>query len=460
MGTPKAIPLASHVDQTLGKYRRGIQAATAVLISLAFGGTVLVAELRTDVQILQAVSAHVASLVETQDRPELQRLAKSIGTEKNSAVMIVDDGIVYASSGSLSELDQPYDPPPSLRLSSQSFLTTRGLLTQIPLHRPNGPKQEDARIIMVTPLYSILCWSVFMALVVLAIGLLIGSMARNKLKHTIERALRPVADLDEAIRSLKTLRNPAALTPTAIMELDHIRDAILETHLALVSALDALAEKRAKELATEAYKRLIHDLHNPVAALQTLIKVTGLPHLTAEERKDSAERIPLIAEQILNQVTVARANLDFEAEVLKTEDIRACITAATELANLASPRFGLVHVESQIPDTAVVVAHDTQLLGRAVGNLVKNALDACRDRVRVVVKNLTDATTIEVMDDGPGLAQDQVGLYLQGRAKSTKNDRQAFGLATANHIIRAHGGRIIYRVSEMGGACFEIRLSR
>lgn len=104
------------------------------------------------------------------------------------------------------------------------------------------------------------------------------------------------------------------------------------------------------------------------------------------------------------------------------------------------------------------VAHDSSLLNRAVGNLVKNAIDACKGRVQVTVKSADECTLIQVSDDGPGLSQQKAGLFLQGREKSTKGDRQAFGLAAANHIIRSHGGRIVYRPSELGGACFEIRI--
>src|SRR6202035_4689392 len=108
-------------------------------------------------------------------------------------------------------------------------------------------------------------------------------------------------------------------------------------------------EKRAKELATESYQRLLHDLHNPVAALRTLIKVAAMPTLSADDRKEASDRIPYLAEQILNQVSAAKENINFEAKILKEEDIRECVKNALEQTNLASPRFGSVTVESAIP---------------------------------------------------------------------------------------------------------------
>lgn len=453
------VPLATYVDKLLMRYRRGIPIIGAIVVSVAVGTLILAAEVRTDRQILSAIDAHVASLVESQDRPELQRLLKSISDTKNSGLVVIEDESIFASSRSLSELDRSYVKPKAIRLTSQSSLSIEGILTEIPIHRPNGPSQTNARMIMITPLSSILFWSFAMALLVLNVGLLLGSLFGDQLRKAIGHAIHPVGELDEAIRSLKTLKDPNVLKPTGIRELDHIRDTILETHSSLVNARDALAAKKAKELATEAYKRLIHDLHNPVAALRTMIKVSGLPHLSEAERAENAARIPEIAEQILNQVSAAKSNLDFESEILREEDIRSCVASAMEQARLASPRLGGVLVKSELPEEPVIVAHDAKLLSRAVGNLVKNSLDACRTQVRVAITSAQNSVTIQVADDGPGLSQEKAGLYLQGREKSTKGDRQAFGLAAANHIVRAHGGRIVYRASaELGGACFEIRL--
>jgi signal transduction histidine kinase len=52
----------------------------------------------------------------------------------------------------------------------------------------------------------------------------------------------------------------------------------------------------------------------------------------------------------------------------------------------------------------------------------------------------------------------KVPVYLQGRGQSGKANRQAFGLSSTNHIVRSHGGKLIYRKSDLGGSSFEIRL--
>ena len=55
-------------------------------------------------------------------------------------------------------------------------------------------------------------------------------------------------------------------------------------------------------------------------------------------------------------------------------------------------------------------------------------------------------------------AEDRVAIYLQGRGKSKKEDRSNLGLSSVNHITQLHGGRVVYRKSKLGGACFELHL--
>lgn len=112
----------------------------------------------------------------------------------------------------------------------------------------------------------------------------------------------------------------------------------------------------------------------------------------------------------------------------------------------------------EVPDGPVIAAHDPDLLQRAIINLLENGIEAAGSKVRVALHQSSEGASITISDDGPGMDESQVSLHLQGRGQSSKADRQAFGLSSANHIVRAHGGRIIYRRGELGGASFEIRL--
>ena len=440
--------LAEYIDASIAKYRRGLPFALAALTSFAFGGLIAIFEIRADHRLISSMAPHISTLVETLDQPELQRLISSLAKREGREISIVQHGSVLATSAELSRINQPYAPS----------LSWKGFRTQVPIIRPNGPKNLGADIVVTTPIRTVLVGSIAAALLALVLGLWASSVLGKNLRHAINQSVRPIQNFDFAIRSLKALNARATIEPTQIQELEGIRLAILETHQELSNTRDALAEARAKELATDAYKRLIHDLHNPIAALKTTVKISESTDVTESERQEARARIPRIAEQVLSQITVARSHLEIESTLFQDTDIRECVEEATEQARLASGRLHSVVVERSNPDQPVIFPHDPRLLGRAVGNLVKNAMDACKEKVRVAIRPTDLGVQIQVMDDGPGISQENAGLYLQGRLKSTKGDRQAYGLAAASHIARSHGGRIVYRTSELGGACLEIRI--
>jgi K+-sensing histidine kinase KdpD len=189
-----------------------------------------------------------------------------------------------------------------------------------------------------------------------------------------------------------------------------------------------------------------------------MIKLLDANKYGEKSREEALRLMPITAEQILLQVTAAKSHLDLESAELKNQDIRSIVQDASLEAKYSLPSFEKMDFQTQIPNDPVLVAYDAKLIRRAIGNLVNNAFSACQEQVKVILEATQNGIQIQVHDDGPGLSQSDAGLYLQGRKKSTKGDRQAFGLSAANHIARIHGGKIIYRPSPLGGACFEIRI--
>ena len=147
--------------------------------------------------------------------------------------------------------------------------------------------------------------------------------------------LTPVSLLDEAIKDLKNLDSSKILEPQRILELENIRQSILKTNSALTKTRDSLAEAKAKVLLSEAYQRLIHDLHQSMLALGNSIEASNAESYGEETAKFSREKIPKIAAQILMQIELAKTNVDFETPKLIDEDIIPCIDDAVENAMMA-----------------------------------------------------------------------------------------------------------------------------
>ena len=96
--TEKTMSFSAYLDNKLKFFK-----FVAPAICAAFAGVVsficivfFYSEANSD--YLKTFAPHVSTLVETQDRPELQRFLNSISEKKDVAIEVIDNGRVLASS--------------------------------------------------------------------------------------------------------------------------------------------------------------------------------------------------------------------------------------------------------------------------------------------------------------------------------------------------------------------------
>jgi signal transduction histidine kinase len=296
-----------------------------------------------------------------------------------------------------------------------------------------------------------------LSVIIFLLSFLILNILAIKIISTAQQSIEPIKELEKSIANLSEFGEVSLSNYMYIEELENIYNTILTTSSKLKLSNENLAESKAKELTVGAYKKLIHDLHTPVAALKQMIKIInkeGVP----QDKKDFAKmRVAEIAEQILFQVKASKGNLKLDIDP-KDEDLNESVRKATGQAQMALAEKENVEVTEKYDNSIKSFLHDNMMLGRAISNIVVNAIEASKGQVEVVVKKINKEISIAISDDGEGIKQEDVSLFLQGRGKSKKKNGVGIGLSSANHIIRLHGGKIIYRKSHLGGACFDIRM--
>jgi two-component system nitrogen regulation sensor histidine kinase NtrY len=119
------------------------------------------------------------------------------------------------------------------------------------------------------------------------------------------------------------------------------------------------------------------------------------------------------------------------------------------------------------PEPAPTLICDRRLMGQALTNIVKNAVEAIRqrhdekggegreDRIALVIHQDGNRLGIDVCDTGIGLPADRRRLtepYMTTRAKGT-----GLGLAIVKKIVEDHCGQIAFADADGGGTC--VRLS-
>src|SRR5262249_46780460 len=106
-------------------------------------------------------------------------------------------------------------------------------------------------------------------------------------------------------------------------------------------------------------------------------------------------------------------------------------------------RAGAVRIETALASDLPAVSADRDLLGRALGNLVANALEAMPEggTLSVRTRPAPDGVAVEVADTGPGLTEEQrTGLCTP--YYTPKKGGTGLGLAIVQGIVSDHGGRI------------------
>jgi len=108
--------------------------------------------------------------------------------------------------------------------------------------------------------------------------------------------------------------------------------------------------------------------------------------------------------------------------------------------------------------TDIELLMDPEQIHRAVGNLLKNAVEATESgEIRVTARRAPHRVVIEVADPGRGVPDsDKEKLFLP--YFSTKARGTGLGLAIVHRIVRDHDGQIHVHDNHPRGTRFEIEL--
>ncbi|MFZ4874401.1 ATP-binding protein [Janthinobacterium sp. Mn2066] len=218
--------------------------------------------------------------------------------------------------------------------------------------------------------------------------------------------------------------------------------------------------------------RLLHDvsheLRSPLARLQAAI---GLAHQQPEKMAASMERIEresvrmdkLIGE-LLTLSRLEAAAVNPLSEDFSIADLLHDIVEDARYE--AGGRQISISLSGDADIGEAIVTGQADLLGRAVENVVRNAIKHSPDGGAVeVATSLLDGgrqVRIAVLDQGPGVAAADLGAIFEPffRASNTQKstDGHGLGLAIAQHVIGAHGGTITAGNRSNGGLSVEMIL--
>jgi signal transduction histidine kinase len=213
----------------------------------------------------------------------------------------------------------------------------------------------------------------------------------------------------------------------------------------------------------EMARRLAHELKNPIFPIQLSIETL---RRVAEDDSTGQRLADLFRESsltILDELRALRKIIDEFSQFARMPAPQPAPVAANEVVEQAlrlyAPRAGGVEVVSDLAGGLPLVNGDRDLLARALGNLMSNALDALGGSGRLTLRTARHAggIRIDVEDTGPGLSDEQ-RTRLFTPYYTTKRGGTGLGLAIVQGIVSDHGGRVEVASAPGQGTAFTLFL--
>jgi signal transduction histidine kinase len=261
------------------------------------------------------------------------------------------------------------------------------------------------------------------------------------------RALLPLLRASEMAKEISPSRMDVRLSS------ENIPTEILPLVQAVNQALDRLEAgfRVQRELTADA----AHELRTPLTILRSRIDTLGDREVSKVLRQD-IEGMTRIVSQLLDIAELETHSIDPQERA----DLRAI---CAEVAEFAAPLALAQGKNIALSGTgaAVWVNGNSEMLSRAIRNLVENAINYSPPgtTVEVVVE---DSGMVRVLDEGPGIKVEEREMIFRRfwRRDRRRSGSAGLGLSIVQRIADAHAAVVSVENRPMGGAMFSLRFAR
>ncbi|MBI2769673.1 MAG: sensor histidine kinase N-terminal domain-containing protein [Burkholderiales bacterium] len=287
-------------------------------------------------------------------------------------------------------------------------------------------------------------WARSILLKVLLPNLVLVAAAAFSVSWAVERALKPLLDLKEAVEG-RSPRDLDAIDAQASPE--EVRP-LVQSLNRLFSLVNAQAESQRRFVADAA-----HQLRTPLAGLQAQVEAWAqaanaspsdgtirLPTEQVNKLRSATRRTSQLANQLL---ALSRADATMQAQPMQLVELKALCEDLLETHLDAATAKQIDLGLDTLP--ATVLGHEW-LLRELLGNLVDNAVKYTPQGGTVTIHcgRRGGNAFLEVEDDGPGVPPAVLPHILERfyRVQGTQGEGNGLGLAIAQEIARVHHSQL------------------
>ncbi|WP_407271482.1 ATP-binding protein [Radiobacillus sp. PE A8.2] len=245
--------------------------------------------------------------------------------------------------------------------------------------------------------------------------------------------------------------------------ISRIRDHHSRRYQYVLLIKDSTDKKEAEEIMIRSEKMSIagqlaagiaHEIRNPLTSLKGFLQLLEADDVQHKQyfkiMIDEINKIDTITSELL---FISKPMTNDKNHVLVSSMIDDVTTLLRSQANMQNISIELVH------HTDVVIYCDRSQIKQVLINLIKNAIEemTAGGTIKVVLKCRNNMCEIEIIDEGPGIAQHMIHK-IKEPFYTTKKDGTGLGLMISNKIVENHHGKLEIESTEGFGSVFRIVL--
>jgi PAS domain S-box-containing protein len=278
--------------------------------------------------------------------------------------------------------------------------------------------------------------------------------------HRLQTAKAPLVDGDGGTTHLVGIINDVtqlkAVEDALRAANEELERTVEERSDALRDAQQALLRKERLAVLGQLAGGLAHQIRNPLAAMATAAAILR-KKLGEHADDDVRQALTVIREEVWEANRIITDLLDYaRVKPPSRGDVPVEALLAAALEHAKPPPEVVVAWDV---DDGLVVSVDERQMRDALGNVVRNAIEAMAGHGTLKLSAHADdeGTIIGVEDSGPGLTRASIAQLFEPLVTS-KPLGLGLGLSTARALVENQGGTIRYATQRGSGARFEIRV--
>lgn len=225
--------------------------------------------------------------------------------------------------------------------------------------------------------------------------------------------------------------------------------------------------KNLRKQKDETLAMVAHDLKNPASTIKNFVELLESYDLSTREQHDvmvglveTSSRLLKLAEEFSFVVAEEYAPL----KIKKSKNEFKVAVESIVKVNQVKANKKEIEIRLYQPDNPIEIEFDIEKIKEVLDNFIGNAVKYCpeKSKIEVVTKVDSNNVSVDVIDNGYGLTEDEIARAFQKGtmfSKPTNGEASSgLGLWISKRIIEEHNGKVFVKSKKGLGSTFSFTL--